>query len=255
MRRGTSRSFCSSIIRRSTSACRIWTPSAPGLRSGMAGLPAHAHAGFYVFRPHPPSRPPASGAAYHFIFSVLTSHQVAFDLTTSTYIPGTHEWPDYSLVTVTGNDIVILQRSFLYEGPNSPWMASDAQTASSEASCSAEQMWLDRYRGLLCDLDGCLVAGGRLLPGARELVGLCARSIGHRLEQLDRHARDACRKLARLNLPIAPERIVLAGATAVEFFAATVARRGSRSTGRRPSSAMRDRWAWWSIMTVRILYC
>jgi ribonucleotide monophosphatase NagD (HAD superfamily) len=31
-------------------------------------------------------------------------------------------------------------------------------------------MWLDRYRGLLCDLDGCLVAGGRLLPGARDLV-------------------------------------------------------------------------------------
>ena len=31
-------------------------------------------------------------------------------------------------------------------------------------------MWLDRYRGLLCDLDGCLVVGGKPLPGARELV-------------------------------------------------------------------------------------
>jgi 3',5'-cyclic-AMP phosphodiesterase len=61
-----------------------------------------------------------------------TSHQVAFDLTTSTYIPGTHEWPDYSLVTVTGSDIVILQRSFLYDGPTFSLDGSDAQAASSE---------------------------------------------------------------------------------------------------------------------------
>jgi Icc protein len=46
-----------------------------------------------------------------------TNHQVGFDLTTSDYIPGTHELPDYSLVTVSGRDIVILPRSFLYNGP------------------------------------------------------------------------------------------------------------------------------------------
>jgi 3',5'-cyclic-AMP phosphodiesterase len=60
-----------------------------------------------------------------------TSHQVAFDLTTTAYIPGTHEWPDYSLVTVTGRDIVILQRSFLYDGPTFSLDGKTAQAASS----------------------------------------------------------------------------------------------------------------------------
>ena len=83
-------------------------------------------------------------------------------------------------------------------------------------------MWLDHYRGLLCDLDGCLVAGGRLLPGARQLVAY-ARD---RLVIVSNNSTDTpatlAAKLARLNLPIAPERIVLAGATAVEHLAATV---------------------------------
>jgi 3',5'-cyclic-AMP phosphodiesterase len=61
-----------------------------------------------------------------------TNHQVAFDLTTSTHIPGTHELPDYSLVTVSGRDIVILQRSFLYAGPEFSLDSKAAQTASCE---------------------------------------------------------------------------------------------------------------------------
>jgi hypothetical protein len=36
------------------------------------------------------------------------------------------------LVTVTGSDIVILQRSFLYDGPTFSLDGSDAQAASSE---------------------------------------------------------------------------------------------------------------------------
>jgi 3',5'-cyclic-AMP phosphodiesterase len=60
-----------------------------------------------------------------------TSHQVAFDLTTAAHIPGTHEWPDYSLVTVTGRDIVVLQRSFLYDGPTFSLDSEAAQAASS----------------------------------------------------------------------------------------------------------------------------
>ena len=83
-------------------------------------------------------------------------------------------------------------------------------------------MWLDHYRGLLCDLDGCLVAGGRPLPGAREFVTY-ARD---RLIIVSNNSTDTpttlAAKLARLNLPIPPERIVLAGATAVEFLAETV---------------------------------
>ena len=76
---------------------------------------------------------PAAGVWRGIPFHIqrATSHQVAFDLATSTYIPGTHEWPDYSLVTVTGSDIVILQRSFLYEGPTFSLDGSDAQAASS----------------------------------------------------------------------------------------------------------------------------
>ncbi len=76
---------------------------------------------------------PAAGVWRGIPFHIqrATSHQVAFDLATSAYIPGTHEWPDYSLVTVTGSDIVILQRSFLYEGPTFSLDGSDAQAASS----------------------------------------------------------------------------------------------------------------------------
>jgi hypothetical protein len=45
------------------------------------------------------------------------AHQVAFDLETEGHIPGSHEAPDYSHVTVTGGQIVIHQCSFLYAGP------------------------------------------------------------------------------------------------------------------------------------------
>jgi HAD superfamily hydrolase (TIGR01450 family) len=82
-------------------------------------------------------------------------------------------------------------------------------------------MWLDRYSGLLCDLDGCLVMGGKPLPGARELVAYARdRLIIVSNNSTDTPATLAA-KLARLNLPVPPERIVLAGATAVEFLAAT----------------------------------
>jgi hypothetical protein len=35
-----------------------------------------------------------------------------------TFIPGSHEQPDYSLVSVKKHDVVVLQRSFLYDGPS-----------------------------------------------------------------------------------------------------------------------------------------
>jgi Icc protein len=59
------------------------------------------------------------------------AHQVGFDLNTKERIPGTHELPDYALVTVTGRDIVILTRSFLYSGPDF-WLSDPiAQGAAS----------------------------------------------------------------------------------------------------------------------------
>ena len=45
------------------------------------------------------------------------NHQVAFDFVTPIEIPVTHEAPDYSLVTVDRDHVVIHQRSFLYAGP------------------------------------------------------------------------------------------------------------------------------------------
>jgi len=44
-------------------------------------------------------------------------HQVAFDFETTDHTPGSHEPPDYTLVTVKDATIVIHQSSFLYDGP------------------------------------------------------------------------------------------------------------------------------------------
>ena len=82
-------------------------------------------------------------------------------------------------------------------------------------------MWLDRYRGLLCDLDGCLILAGRPLPGARELITYA----GDRLFIVSNNSIDTPKtlaaKLARIGLPVAADRIALAGATAVEQLAAS----------------------------------
>ncbi len=56
-------------------------------------------------------------------------HQVDFDLH-SAAIPGTHELPDYALVVVAGDQLVVHPCSFLYDGPRY-WLADrDAETAA-----------------------------------------------------------------------------------------------------------------------------
>jgi HAD superfamily hydrolase (TIGR01450 family) len=81
-------------------------------------------------------------------------------------------------------------------------------------------MWLDRYRGLLCDLDGCLVAGHRPLPGAREFLAYA----DERLFIISNNSTDTPRtlsaRLRRIGLRVPEDRIALAGATAVEELAA-----------------------------------
>jgi len=46
-----------------------------------------------------------------------TSHQIGFDFENKEGIPGSHEGPDYALVDVGEDGVVIHQRRFLYEGP------------------------------------------------------------------------------------------------------------------------------------------
>lgn len=71
----------------------------------------------YLFMGH--LHRPISGTWQGIPFQVLRSlnHQVAFDLDRADHIPGTHEAPDYALVRVRDGQVLVHQRSFLYEGP------------------------------------------------------------------------------------------------------------------------------------------
>lgn len=76
-----------------------------------------------------------------------------------------------------------------------------------------------RAAAVLCDLDGCLAAGNALLPGALDLATLA----GERLVVLSNNSThlptDLAALLARQGLPVPTDRIVLAGAAAVELIA------------------------------------
>ncbi len=80
---------------------------------------------------------------------------------------------------------------------------------------------LDQYDAILCDIDGCLLAGETVLAGARELVA----RFGARLVAVSNNSTDTPHtlgaRLARLGLPIPADRIVLAGVTAVDRIAAS----------------------------------
>lgn len=82
-------------------------------------------------------------------------------------------------------------------------------------------MNLDRFKSILCDIDGCLIAGDTTLPGAAELVS----RFGDRLIAISNNSTDTPQtleaRLARLGLAIPAERIVLAGATAIDEIAST----------------------------------
>ncbi|ABE40378.1 metallophosphoesterase [Rhodopseudomonas palustris BisB5] len=71
----------------------------------------------YLFMGHL-HRPIAGGwRGIPFHIQRALAHQVAFDLVAEGHIPGSHEAPDYSHVSVEADRIVIHQRSFLYDGP------------------------------------------------------------------------------------------------------------------------------------------
>jgi HAD superfamily hydrolase (TIGR01450 family) len=78
---------------------------------------------------------------------------------------------------------------------------------------------LNRFKAILCDVDGCLIAGDTVLPGAYELIS----RFGDRLIAVSNNSTDTPDtlqvRLAALGLPIPAERIVLAGATAIDEIA------------------------------------
>lgn len=80
-------------------------------------------------------------------------------------------------------------------------------------------MRLDDYDAILCDLDGCLISGTRVLPGAQALI---ARA-GARLIILSNNSTDTpaslSQRLAAMGLEAPAERIVLAGTAALDHLA------------------------------------
>lgn len=76
---------------------------------------------------------------------------------------------------------------------------------------------LERAEKILCDVDGCLISGDRVLPGAVELV----RRFSDRLVLVSNNSTDTSatlsKRLTQLGLEISPQRIFLAGEAAVRF--------------------------------------
>lgn len=64
---------------------------------------------------------------------------------------------------------------------------------------------------VLCDLDGCLIAGDRLLPDAARLWALCGARLAIVSNNSTETAERLAARLAGLGLPVPAERIFLAG--------------------------------------------
>lgn len=87
-----------------------------------------------------------------------------------------------------------------------------------EMAAALEGTWTGRT-AVMCDLDGCLISGDVVLPGVPALLGAC----GARLWIVSNNSTDtadrlSCR-LARMNLDVPAERIVLAGEETLRMLA------------------------------------
>ncbi|WP_299809382.1 HAD-IIA family hydrolase [uncultured Roseibium sp.] len=93
-----------------------------------------------------------------------------------------------------------------------------ARTTTLTKSLSAADV--DGYAAILCDLDGCLIAEARLLPGAQAFV----RDAANRLSIVSNNSADTgttlSGKLKAIGLDLPAERIFLAGELAVRSVAA-----------------------------------
>lgn len=76
---------------------------------------------------------------------------------------------------------------------------------------------LDHFETIICDLDGCLISGNTVLPGANEFV----QYAGERLIVVSNNSRDTPHSLSanlrHLGLDIKPEAIILAGTTTLDL--------------------------------------
>ena len=80
-------------------------------------------------------------------------------------------------------------------------------------------MNLSTYKAVLCDLDGCLISGDRVLPGAADLIA----AHRDRLYIVSNNSTDTAdtlhRRLLDMGLRVAADRIFLAGERAVHWIA------------------------------------
>jgi HAD superfamily hydrolase (TIGR01450 family) len=74
-------------------------------------------------------------------------------------------------------------------------------------------------RGVLVDLDGTLLAGGRIVGGARELLGLVAGRFAIVSNDAEHTPEELAMRLGSFGLSVPPDRIVLAGAVALDLIA------------------------------------
>ena len=78
---------------------------------------------------------------------------------------------------------------------------------------------LGAYAAVFCDLDGCLIAGGRLLDGAADF----AAALGERLWIVSNNSTDTeeglASRLTAMGMEVAPHRIVLAGVETLRYAA------------------------------------
>lgn len=80
---------------------------------------------------------------------------------------------------------------------------------------------LDAYDLILCDLDGCLISGDTVLPGARDLFARAKEKMVILSNNSTDTPKTLASKLRFLGLPIAPERVYLAGVNALQYIHAS----------------------------------
>lgn len=78
---------------------------------------------------------------------------------------------------------------------------------------------VDGYRAVLCDLDGCLIAGGAPFPESARFARCCGERLWIVSNESASTAATLAERLGRIGLGVPPERIALAGEEALKALA------------------------------------